>query len=246
MNFLFVQVPFVIINELLPVFWQKFCGFYVLRAFPNTLVFFYFFKCQLLKAQEAVKKKNLFNGFRFPHLQILVLGGKWHQLWRLILALLIYFVTLLITVNLRGVADLWQCLSSATRASSNTQEINKYQTHHPSARHHWWALKAVWPEAVDQPPSDSSEGQRPKSAIRMSSLKDVCSGLLLDPLPPNRGRDPSVPHAPVRAPNLTAEEERVSENSYRLSYKAHFFRLGFLKVVIWFDDRIWSYEEWTL
>lgn len=48
-------------------------------------------------------------------------------------------------------------------------------------------------------------------ADRMSSLKDVCSGLPLDPLPPNRGRDPSVPHAPVRTPNLTAEEERVSE-----------------------------------
>lgn len=43
----------------------------------------------------------------------------------------------------------------------------------------------------------------------MSSLKEVCSGLPLDPLPPNEGRDPSVPHAPVRAPDLTAEEERV-------------------------------------
>lgn len=49
------------------------------------------------------------------------------------------------------------------------------------------------------------------NADRMSSLKDVCSGLPLDPLPPNQGRDPSVPHAPVRAPNLTAEEERVRE-----------------------------------
>lgn len=52
-------------------------------------------------------------------------------------------------------------------------------------------------------------------ADRMSSLKDICSGLPLDPLPPNQGRDPSVPHAPVRAPNLTAEEERVSEYSYK-------------------------------
>lgn len=44
----------------------------------------------------------------------------------------------------------------------------------------------------------------------MSTLKEVCSGLLLDPLPTNRGRDPSVPHAPVRTPNLSTEDERVS------------------------------------
>ena len=47
----------------------------------------------------------------------------------------------------------------------------------------------------------------------MSTLKEICSGLPLDPLPPNRGRDPHVPHAPVRTPNLTAEEERVSKYS---------------------------------
>lgn len=51
---------------------------------------------------------------------------------------------------------------------------------------------------------------------RMSSLKDICSGLPLDPLPPNRGRDPNVPHAPIRTPNLTAEEERVSWHAVRL------------------------------
>ncbi|NP_001128601.1 urocanate hydratase [Danio rerio] len=44
----------------------------------------------------------------------------------------------------------------------------------------------------------------------MSSLKEICAGLPLDPLPPNRGRDPSVPHAPVRTPNLTPAEERVA------------------------------------
>ncbi|XP_008408095.1 urocanate hydratase [Poecilia reticulata] len=44
----------------------------------------------------------------------------------------------------------------------------------------------------------------------MSDLKDLCSGLPLDPLPPNRGRDPNVPHALVRTPNLTAEEERLA------------------------------------
>ncbi|KAG7231750.1 hypothetical protein INR49_010421 [Caranx melampygus] len=47
----------------------------------------------------------------------------------------------------------------------------------------------------------------------MSSLKEICSGLPLDPLPQNRGRDPRVPHAPVRTPNLTADEERVSKNT---------------------------------
>ncbi|XP_057194462.1 urocanate hydratase [Triplophysa rosa] len=44
----------------------------------------------------------------------------------------------------------------------------------------------------------------------MSSLKEICAGLPLDPLPQNRGRDPSVPHAPVRTPNLTAAEERLA------------------------------------
>lgn len=48
---------------------------------------------------------------------------------------------------------------------------------------------------------------------RMSNFKEICSGLPLDPLPPNRGRDPSVPHAPIRTPNLTAEEERVSKHT---------------------------------
>lgn len=52
-----------------------------------------------------------------------------------------------------------------------------------------------------------------KTLNRMSSLKDICSGFPLDPLPPNRGRDPNVPHAPMRTPNLTAEEERVSKHT---------------------------------
>ncbi|XP_058259038.1 urocanate hydratase [Hemibagrus wyckioides] len=44
----------------------------------------------------------------------------------------------------------------------------------------------------------------------MTSLKELCGGLPLDPLPPNRGRDPNVPHAPIRTPNLTAEEKRLA------------------------------------
>ncbi|XP_063048527.1 urocanate hydratase-like [Engraulis encrasicolus] len=50
----------------------------------------------------------------------------------------------------------------------------------------------------------------------MSNLKEICSGLPLDPLPPNRGRDPSVPHAPVRTPNLNPEQQRLAlRNSLR-------------------------------
>ncbi|XP_064154534.1 urocanate hydratase isoform X1 [Anguilla rostrata] len=44
----------------------------------------------------------------------------------------------------------------------------------------------------------------------MSTLKELCAGLPLDPLPPNRGRDPSVPHAPIRTPNLSQQEERLA------------------------------------
>uniref|UniRef100_A0AAY4C045 urocanate hydratase n=1 Tax=Denticeps clupeoides TaxID=299321 RepID=A0AAY4C045_9TELE len=44
----------------------------------------------------------------------------------------------------------------------------------------------------------------------MSNLKELCSGLPLDPLPFNHGRDPNVPHAPVRTPNLSPGEERLA------------------------------------
>ncbi|XP_023661226.2 urocanate hydratase [Paramormyrops kingsleyae] len=44
----------------------------------------------------------------------------------------------------------------------------------------------------------------------MCTLKDVLKGLPLDPLPPNTGRDPNVPHAPVRTPNLSAQEEKLA------------------------------------
>uniref|UniRef100_A0A8C3ARQ3 Urocanate hydratase n=1 Tax=Cyclopterus lumpus TaxID=8103 RepID=A0A8C3ARQ3_CYCLU len=53
---------------------------------------------------------------------------------------------------------------------------------------------------------------------RMCSLKEICSGLPLDPLPLNPGRDPNVPHAPMRTPNLTAEEERVTGAKNALRY----------------------------
>lgn len=50
----------------------------------------------------------------------------------------------------------------------------------------------------------------------MSSLKDICSGLPLDPMPPARERDDSVPHAPNRTNNLTDEEQRIAlQNALR-------------------------------
>ena len=47
----------------------------------------------------------------------------------------------------------------------------------------------------------------------MESLRVLCSGLPLDPLPALRPRDPSVPHAPIRNPNLSREEKKVSKSS---------------------------------
>uniref|UniRef100_A0AAX7T339 Urocanate hydratase n=1 Tax=Astatotilapia calliptera TaxID=8154 RepID=A0AAX7T339_ASTCA len=56
----------------------------------------------------------------------------------------------------------------------------------------------------------------------MSTLKEICSGLPLNPLPPNRGRYPNVPHAPIRTPNLTAEEERLAlRNALRYFPPSH-------------------------
>ena len=45
---------------------------------------------------------------------------------------------------------------------------------------------------------------------KMSTLAEICQGLPLNPLPEPRERDESVPHAPVRTPNLNAHETRVS------------------------------------
>ena len=46
----------------------------------------------------------------------------------------------------------------------------------------------------------------------------------MDPLPRPRARDESVPHAPVRTPDLSLEEQRVSES--------------FVFVNIWFDPNL--------
>uniref|UniRef100_A0A7N8XT01 urocanate hydratase n=1 Tax=Mastacembelus armatus TaxID=205130 RepID=A0A7N8XT01_9TELE len=62
----------------------------------------------------------------------------------------------------------------------------------------------------------------PGAAAAAAAAAAICSGLPLDPLPPNRGRDPSVPHAPVRTPNLTAEEERLAlRNALRYFPPSH-------------------------
>ena len=47
------------------------------------------------------------------------------------------------------------------------------------------------------------------SSNNMSSLKEICSGLPVNPLPELRPRDDTLPHAPVRTPNLTVAEEKV-------------------------------------
>lgn len=45
----------------------------------------------------------------------------------------------------------------------------------------------------------------------MSTLKEICSGLPVNSLPVKcKHRDESVAHAPVRSPNLSAEEQLVS------------------------------------
>ena len=55
----------------------------------------------------------------------------------------------------------------------------------------------------------------------MSSLKEVCEGLPLNPLPPRRPRDEDVAHAPVRTPSLTREEVRVGVILYFFIYAVY-------------------------
>eukprot|EP00063_Salmo_salar_P013551 XP_013988386.1 PREDICTED: urocanate hydratase-like [Salmo salar] len=56
----------------------------------------------------------------------------------------------------------------------------------------------------------------------MLNLKELCRGLPLDPMTPNQGRDPNEPHAPVRTPNLTPEEERLAlRNDLRYPPSSH-------------------------
>ncbi|NWT79998.1 HUTU hydratase, partial [Lanius ludovicianus] len=50
----------------------------------------------------------------------------------------------------------------------------------------------------------------PISSAAMTSLKEICRGLPLNPLPENKGRRKGIPHAPVRTPNLTAQEKKLA------------------------------------
>ena len=41
-------------------------------------------------------------------------------------------------------------------------------------------------------------------------LTYLCSGLPLNPLPENKGRNPNIAHASIRVPNLNESERKVS------------------------------------
>ena len=67
----------------------------------------------------------------------------------------------------------------------------------------------------------------------MSSLKEICSGLPIDPIPRAPGqRDNSVPHAPVWTLNLSQDEELVSSNGHNclILFERAFLLLPKLKV----------------
>lgn len=73
---------------------------------------------------------------------------------------------------------------------------------------------------------NGTEGVRTSIEERMSSLKELCSGLPVQPLPPPQPRDPSVPHAPVRnISKLTVEERQVCMSYVVHALGAHVFRL---------------------
>ncbi|XP_012941651.1 urocanate hydratase [Aplysia californica] len=55
----------------------------------------------------------------------------------------------------------------------------------------------------------------------MVSLKDLCSGIPVDPLPEPRPRDDSVAHAPIRMLDLTREEERLAVQNALRYFPSH-------------------------
>ena len=71
-----------------------------------------------------------------------------------------------------------------------------------------------------------SLSNRVNSAGKMSSLKEICSGLPVNPIPRAPGqRDDSVPHAPVRILKLSQDEELVSFNwhNFLIFFIEHLF-----------------------
>ncbi|KAH6928453.1 hypothetical protein HPB50_016600 [Hyalomma asiaticum] len=56
----------------------------------------------------------------------------------------------------------------------------------------------------------------------MSTLREICSGLPLDPLPPAKSRNPRIAHAPDRSVPLTAEETATAlKNALRYFPRKH-------------------------
>lgn len=80
---------------------------------------------------------------------------------------------------------------------------------------HWRSSQSCCCSQVLLPPHSPEPTFLPSlvSPADMSSLKEICSGLPLHPMPENRGRKREIPHAPVRTPNLTAQEEKVMQLS---------------------------------
>lgn len=39
---------------------------------------------------------------------------------------------------------------------------------------------------------------------------EICNGIVVNPLPKERDLDSSIPHAPVRTPNLNKHDKQVS------------------------------------
>ena len=52
----------------------------------------------------------------------------------------------------------------------------------------------------------------------MATLKEICSGLPLNPLPTKRDLDNSVPHAPIRTPALTKHDRKVTQDAPMVTY----------------------------
>ncbi|XP_055882824.1 urocanate hydratase-like isoform X1 [Biomphalaria glabrata] len=59
----------------------------------------------------------------------------------------------------------------------------------------------------------------------MLTLKELCGGLPLDPLPELQPRDPNVPHAPIRVQELTHEEEKLAVQNALRYFPARFHEL---------------------
>lgn len=64
----------------------------------------------------------------------------------------------------------------------------------------------------------------------MSTLAELCSDLLLDPLPPARKRNPAIPHAPVRNHRLNPTEQKVF---FSFIYSDYSFIFPWFICIVW-------------